>query len=196
MIEHERADGPMFMFIYLGANHYPWNSRWRPDLMPEWRDLGNTSEIDEYLRRQAMSERDYADFLARLKREFPSESFLFVRYGDHQPDFAANIVDPKLDDAAIAQRLQVFDPRYFTTYYAIDTINFRPQNLSSALDTLDGPYLPLVVQEAAGLPLDASFAEQKRIMERCKGLFYACAGGAEARRFNRLLIDAGLIKGL
>ena len=32
--------------------------------------------------------------------------------------------------------------------------------------------------------------------ERCKGLFYACAGGAEARRFNRLLIDAGLIKGL
>jgi hypothetical protein len=46
------------------------------------------------------------------------------------------------------------------------------------------------------LPLDASFAEQKRILERCKGLFYACAGGAEARRFNRLLIDAGLIKGL
>ena len=143
-----------------------------------------------------MSERDYADFLARLKREFPGESFLLVRYGDHQPDFAANIVDPKLDDAAIAQHLQVFDPRYFTTYYAIDTVNFQPRNLSSAIDTLDGPYLPLVVQEAAGLPLDASFAEQKRIMERCKGLFYACAGGAEARRFNRLLIDAGLIKGL
>ena len=33
-------------------------------------------------------------------------------------------------------------------------------------------------------------------MERCHGLFYRCAGGAEARRFNRLLIDAGLIKGL
>ena len=50
--------------------------------------------------------------------------------------------------------------------------------------------------EAASLPLDPSFAEQKRILERCKGLFYACASGAEARRFNRLLIDAGLIKGL
>ena len=46
-----------------------------------------------------------------------------------------------------------------------------------------------------GLPLDPSFAEQKRILERCNGLFYRCAGGAEARRFNRLLIDAGLIKG-
>ena len=95
-----------------------------------------------------------------------------------------------------ANRLLTHDPRYYTTYYAIDAVNFRPVNLSSALDTIEGPYLPLVVQEAAGLPLDPSFAEQKRILERCNGLFYGCAGGAEARRFNRLLIDAGLIKGL
>jgi len=46
------------------------------------------------------------------------------------------------------------------------------------------------------LPLDPTFVEQKKILERCKGLFYSCAAGAEARRFNRLLIDAGLIKGL
>ncbi len=88
------------------------------------------------------------------------------------------------------------DPRYLTTYYAIDTINFAPANVSSALETLEGPYIPLVVLETAGLPLDPSFAEQKRILDRCRGLFYRCAGGAEARRFNRLLIDAGLIKGL
>jgi len=50
--------------------------------------------------------------------------------------------------------------------------------------------------DAAGLPLDPSFAEQKKIFERCKGIFYACAGGAEARRFNRMLMNAGLIKGL
>ena len=61
---------------------------------------------------------------------------------------------------------------------------------------LDAPYLPLIVQEAAGLPLDPSFAEQKKILARCDGLFYGCANGAEARRFNRMLIDAGLIKGL
>ena len=62
-----------------------------------------------------------------------------------------------------------YDPRYFTTYYAIDAVNFKPADLSSALDTLEGPYLPLVVQEAAGLPLDPSFAEQKKILQRCKG---------------------------
>ena len=45
-------------------------------------------------------------------------------------------------------------------------------------------------------PLDPSFEEQKSIMLRCKGLFYACKDGAEARRFNRLLIDAGFVKNL
>ena len=48
----------------------------------------------------------------------------------------------------------------------------------------------------AGIPLDPSFEEQKNIMLRCKGVFYACKDGAEARRFNRLLIEAGFIKGL
>ncbi len=196
MIERERAKGPMFLFVYLAENHYPWDYRWRPDLMPEWNDPGNAPEIDEYLRRQSMSFRDYAGLRARLAHDFPGESFLLIRYGDHQPEFASFILQPWLDEAGVNRRLMSYDPRYFTTYYALDTINFKPIDLSSALDTIEGPYLPLVVQEAAGLPLDPSFAEQKRILERCKGLFYACAGGAEARRFNRLLIDAGLIKGL
>jgi len=38
----------------------------------------------------------------------------------------------------------------------------------------------LVIQEAAGIPLDPSFAEQKNIMLRCSGLFYDCKKGAEA----------------
>ena len=77
------------------------------------------------------------------------------------------------------------------TYQEVDG---DPQRI--VLDSIEAPYLPLVVLESAGLPLDPSFAEQKKIFERCKGLFYSCANGAEARRFNRLLIDAGLIKGL
>ena len=196
IIERERGSGPMFLFVYLAQNHYPWDFRWRPDLMTEWTPLGNPPEIDEYLRRQTMSFRDYAELLDHLKRDFPDEPFLLVRYGDHQPDFATTIIEPSLDVAAIAKRLMAYDPRYFTTYYAIDAVHFKPNNLASALDTIEGPYLPLVVLEAAGLPLDPSFAEQKKILQRCKGLFYACAGGAEARRFNRLLIDAGLIRGL
>jgi hypothetical protein len=143
-----------------------------------------------------LSAQDYSALLARLRHDFPTDSFLIVRFGDHQPEFAYRIIDPSLGEPAIARLLETFDPRYYTSYYAIDTVNYRPVDLSSALKTLDAPYLPLLVQEAAGVPLDPSFAEQKNILRRCQGLFYRCAGGAEARRFNRLLIDAGLIKGL
>jgi hypothetical protein len=195
VLAQERGRGPVFVFVYLAANHFPWGYRYRPDVMPEWVDPGNWSDIDEYLRRQEMSVRDYAAFKERLAREFPSEQFLLVRFGDHQPHFAKFFMEPGLDQTAVAQRILERDPRYFTTYYAIDAVNFRPVDLSSAREALDAPYLPLVVLEGAGVPLDASFAEQKRILERCRGLFYLCAGGAEASRFNRLLMDAGLIKG-
>jgi hypothetical protein len=195
-IEREGTGAPLFMFLYVTANHFPWTTVYRPDLTPGWHGLGNEPSIDEYVRRQTMSMRDYDDFRARLKRDFPGEPFLIVRFGDHQPALSAKIIDPNLDDAAVAQRVAAYDERYFTTYYAIDAVNFKPVDLSSALGRLDAPYLPLVIQDAAGVPLDASFAEQKKILERCRGLFYTCAGGAEVRRFNRVLIDAGLIKHL
>ena len=195
LIAGERARGPLFVLVYTMANHFPWTYRFRPDRMTEWRDPGNGFEVDEYLRRQAMSAEDYAHLRARLAREFPGERFLIVRFGDHQPLFAKHLIDPSLSDGELGRRIAAFDPSYFTTYYAIDAVNFTPVDLSLAIDKLDAPYLPLVVLEAAGVPLDPSFAEQKKILERCRGLFYRCAGGAEARRFNRLLIDAGLIKG-
>jgi hypothetical protein len=196
LIANEHRHSPMFVYIYLAANHYPWTDRFHPELMPEWKDLGNPPRIDEYLRRQAMSAHDYADFLARLKNEYPDEPFLIVRYGDHQPELTTELIEPGIDEETIGKRMESFDARYFTTYYAIDTINYTPPSAAPMPPTLDAPYMPLVIQELAGLPLDASFAEQKKIFERCEGVFYACRGGAEARRFNRLLIDAGLIKGL
>lgn len=196
IIARERGHGPLFLYVYTVANHFPWDNRLRPELTPNWRDLGNPPNVDEYVRRQGMTAQEYGEWLGRLKRDFPSESFLIVRYGDHQPEFAHLIIDPKVSDAERARQLKAHDPRYFTSYYAIDAVNFKPPDLSSALPTLEAPYLPLLVQEAAGVPLDPSFAEQKKILQRCHGAFYSCAGGEEARRFNRLLIEAGLIKGL
>ena len=188
---------PVFMFVYLTANHFPWWSVYRPDLTPAgWTPPGNTAEVDEYIRRQAMTASDYREFTERLKRDYPDESFLVLRFGDHQPAISQKLLEPGIDRVTLAKRLMAADPRYYSTYYAIDGINYQPRNLSSALETLDAAYIPLVLQEAAGLPLDPSFAEQKSIMLRCKGTFYACRKGAEARRFNRLLIDAGMIKGL
>ena len=196
IIEKQRKNQPLFLLVYTAQNHFPWTFRFRPDLAPEWRDPGNRADVDEYLRRQHLSAVDYQAFVARLKKDFPDEQFLLVRFGDHQPYFARNLIDPDQDDSMLARRIAAADPRFLMTYYAINAINFRPHDLSSAVNSLDAPYLPLIVLEAAGIPLDPSFAEQKRILQRCAGLFYRCNGGAEARRFNRLLIEAGLIKGL
>jgi hypothetical protein len=196
LMSQEPPATPLFMYVYLAANHFPWETRFRPDLMPSWRNLGNGPVVDEYLRRQAMSAEDYAGFVAGLKKKFPAQPFLIVRYGDHQPEFSSRVLDPDLDEAGVGKKLENYDPRYYATYYAIDAINFEPLKSPAVMDTIDGPYLPLVIQEAAGIPLDPSFEEQKRIMLRCKGMFYACKDGAEARRFNRLLIEAGMVHGL
>jgi hypothetical protein len=102
----------------------------------------------------------------------------------------------ELDEGAIGKKLEDYDPRYYSTYYAIDAVNFEPVKSPVIMDTIDGAYLPLVIQEAAGIPLDPSFAEQKQIMLRCGGKFYSCKNGAEARRFDRLLLNAGVIHGL
>ena len=193
----QSRQSPIFMFVYLTANHFPWWNVYRPDLTPPgWTPPGNTAETDEYIRRQTMTANDYREFTERLKRDYPDQSFLVLRFGDHQPAISQKLLEPGIDQALLAKRLMTADRRYFSTYYAIDGINYRPGDLSSALETLDAAYLPLVLQEVAGIPLDPSFAEQKRIMLRCNGVFYDCKAGAEARRFNRLLIDAGMIKGL
>jgi hypothetical protein len=178
VLAKERGNGPVFVFVYLAANHFPWTYRYRPELLSDWKNLGNPSDVDEYLRRQQLSVQDYAAFKARLAREFPNDAFLLVRFGDHQPLFAKEMLEPALTQSEVARRILDRDPRYFTTYYATEGLNFQPVDQSAALDTLDAPYLPLVVLGAAGLPLDPAFAE-----------------GAEARRYNRLLIDAGLIQG-
>ena len=195
-LRQELGSAPTFFFLYTTANHAPWDFRFREDLLPNWPHTGNPTDVDEYLRRQLMSAAQYQWFLRRLHQEFPDEPFLVVRFGDHQPLFARHFLEPNIDGRTLAQRVRDYDPRYLATYYAIDTINFTPADLSSAIDQLDAPYLPIVVMEAAGVPLDPSFTEQKAILQRCGGLFYSCNGGLEARRFNRLLIDAGLIKGL
>jgi hypothetical protein len=196
LIGEQPANKPLFTFVYLAANHFPWEAKFRPDLLPFWRAPGNEPVVDEYLRRQAMSAEQYGTFVSELKKKFPAQPFLIVRYGDHQPEFSSNLLDPGLDEASVARKFDTYDPSYFKTYYAIDAVNFEPVKSPAVMDTIDAPYLPLVIQEAAGIPLDPSFAEQKNIMLRCKGLFYACKDGAEARRFNRLLIEAGFVKNL
>ena len=195
LIERERRNGPLFLYVYTVANHFPWDRSLRPELTSYWRDLGNAPDVDEYIRRQTMTAGDYRKLLETLARKFPDESFLIVRYGDHQPQFGAGLIDRSLGKEDLVKRVEASDPRYLTTYYAIDAVNFAPATVASALDRLDAPYLPIVTLEAAGIPLDLSFSEQRAMLRRCAGLFYSCENGTAVKKLNRLLMDVGLIIG-
>src|SRR3954449_11210935 len=137
LISEQPANTPLFTFVYLAANHFPWETKFRPDLLPSWRKPGNAPVVDEYLRRQTMSAGDYAGFIAGLKKKFPAQPFLIVRYGDHQPEFSSNLLDPGLDEARVARKFDTYDPRYYATYYAIDAINFEPVKSPAVMDTVD-----------------------------------------------------------
>ena len=135
----EQDGRPQFVMIYTMFNHFPWWNTLKPELTPDWKPPGNDPQLDEYLRRQSLSASDYAAFKARLAKEFPGQPFLIVRFGDHQPGMA-QFIDPAATEEMIAQRIMSYDPRYFTTYYAIDGVNFTPKDVSSALDRLEAPY--------------------------------------------------------
>lgn len=117
-------------------------SAWRcccTQLPPDWHDLGNAPDVEEYVRRQAISAQEYQALLKRLAQEFPTESFLIIRYGDYQPQFGVRLIDPSLGREELAKRAKALDQRYLTTYHALDTVNFAPVDITSALDRLDAP---------------------------------------------------------
>ena len=44
VIAREGKRGPLFIFSYLAANHFPWDFTYRPELTPGWRPLGNCAQ--------------------------------------------------------------------------------------------------------------------------------------------------------
>src|SRR4029078_2692110 len=67
LLAEQPANTPLFTSVYLAANHVPWETKFRPDLMPSWRPPGNAGSVDEYLCRQTRSPREYAALVASLK---------------------------------------------------------------------------------------------------------------------------------
>ena len=97
LIGRERGSEPLFLFVYTVANHFPWDTKFRPDLTPDWKPLNANKEADEYIRRQRMSARDYEAFVASLKKSYPDDAFLIVRFGDHPPAIGAQAGRTRID---------------------------------------------------------------------------------------------------
>jgi hypothetical protein len=173
------------------ATHSPYYWTFMPEVDVPGGGPGTDPEMSEYLRRLAMAQMDYDELRSEIARRFPGERFLIVHYGDHHPMTTRTLL-------GLSKKLEaedVFLPPEslgFTTYYAVEGINYRPPPLPE-VETLDVPYMPVVILNAARLPLSDSFRERQRILTACNGRYFTCEPRDAILTFHRRLIDSGLI---
>jgi Sulfatase len=182
---------PKFLYALTNFNHGPHSRRLvAPGQFERERAFATACLPDpwygEYYARLA----ETADTWKRLKSElaarFPKRPMLIVHYGDHQPVMTRRI-EAKLKLPADARR-------QFRTFYAIETLNCRPDQLISGPGTeLDIAFLGTVALQQAGLPLDEIFATRASLLEKC-GASYFASSSEDKRRFHRTLVDRGVIE--
>jgi len=187
----QRSRQPLFTMVFTMATHSPYDFPYMPEVDVPGGGPGTDPEMSEYLRRLAMARMDYDDMRREIARRFPGERFLIVQYGDHHPIATRTLLglNNTLDAEDIALPLE--SPG-FVTYYAVDGINYQPPALP-AVETLDVPYLPLVILNSARLPLSDAFRERQRMLTACNGRYYTCQPHDTILAFHRRLIDSGLI---
>jgi hypothetical protein len=182
---------PLFTYILTMATHSPYDFVYMPEVDVPGGGPGTDPEMSEYLRRLAMARIDYDELRRELARRFPDEKFLIVHYGDHHPIASRTLLD--VSDKLDAEDVSLpFDSLGFVTYYAVEGINYQPPPLPE-VETLDVPYLPVVILDAAGLPLSDSFRERQRLLTACHGRYFTCEQHDAILAFHRRLIDSGLV---
>ena len=179
---------PRFLYALTNANHGPHSRRLVPRGQFEdqrafaLRCLPD-AEYAEYYARLAETAAAWKRQKAKLAAAFPRRPTLVVHYGDHQPVMTRRI-EARLglpDDAV----------RAFTTFYAIEGINFELEPAISNLPVnLHIAFLGTVALQAAGLPLDAIYATRAGLLADSAD---AVSIDDRRRRLLRTLVDRGLI---
>ena len=154
------SDQPLFVYIQTMASHGPYDSAYMPEENLPGGGPGTSAEMSEYLRRAALAQRDGVFLMDEIKRRFPNEPILVVRYGDHQPSATRDIINDVWGDDSPDVGPDG-SPGPFITFYAIEGSNLAVPPLP-AYDPLDIAYVGTVMLEAARLPLSAAQRERKR----------------------------------
>jgi hypothetical protein len=185
------SDKPLFTFIQTMSAHWPYDVQNFPGVEARGGGPGTHPELSEYLRRVSIAAGDYSWLRTELKRRFPSESFVIVNYGDHQPSATRMLLGVGEETEVEDIKLKAEGPG-FLTYYSVETQNWRAPALV-AVPVMDVPYLGLALLEAARLPLSDAYKERKRLMLQCQGRYHSCADEGAIMAFHRRLIDSGLM---
>ena len=186
------SERPLFVYIQTMASHGPYDSAYMPEENLPGGGPGTSAEMSEYLRRATMAQRDGVFLMDEIKRRFPNEPILVVRYGDHQPSATRDIINDVWGDDSPDVGPDG-SPGPFITFYAIQGSNLAVPPLP-AYDPLDIAYVGTVMLEAAGLPLSAAQRERKRLMVACEGRYFGCEPRSQILAFHRRLINSGFVQ--
>ncbi|MET0607120.1 MAG: sulfatase-like hydrolase/transferase [Beijerinckiaceae bacterium] len=188
---------PQFIVASSMASHSPWDFRYAPEELGDGQSANwnGDRQLDEYLWRLVVAERDRKEFRAQAMKLLPTAPVLFVSYGDHQPALrkiplrdAIGIADAGRSDSLQPSSIG------FETYYAIDAQNFTPRLPADEPAILEIPYLPSMIVAAAGLPRDEVFERREQLRELCRGLYHTCPYRQHVLKFHRWLADSGWLQ--
>src|SRR4029079_13674695 len=193
MDQHFKSSNqPLFVYVQTMASHGPYSSAYMPDENVPGGGPGTSPDMSEFLRREAMAQRDGDFFMDELKRRFPDERIVVVRYGDHQPSATYDLIDRTWGDDS-PDIGEGGKPGPYVTYYSMLGHNY-PLPPLPAFDPLDIAYLGTVMLEVAGLPLSDAQRERKRLMVACHGRYFGCEPRSDILAFHRRLINSGLVE--
>ena len=189
------SDKPMFTMIETIATHWPYDKPFMPEVSVAGGGPGTHPEVHEYLRRMSLAAIDFERFMDDLRAAFPGEAFLVVSYGDHRPHVNRYLqADIETQLATFIRRPISFDSDAYVTYYSVRSLNYKSPALPD-YDTLDVPYLPVVIAQISGLPLSDASRARAELMRHCNGIFADCPDKQAILAFHRRLLDSGIVLG-
>lgn len=169
---HETDSRPLFLFVMTMAAHSPYNFALKPDRPAAHFPFGNSSFVDEYLRRLTMAQDDFTDFVSATAAS--GRPTLIVEFGDHQP----GVTQPSPGTKGASKFLADWRSPYYETFYRVVPLNMQVSKPLPKVPALDIAFLGVTILQAGGVPLDPMWADKAELRDKCRGALHTCDDAA------------------
>lgn len=176
---------PLFVYIDTTAAHGPYDSMYRPDVDIPEADSG-VAEVDEYIRRLIMGERDLDSFFKFITHN--RGRALVADFGDHQPSFTKYLPGR----SGTADYDQYRDDPLLFTFFRLRSVGFTLPELPTH-PLVDVAFLGDWVVRAADLSIDGIYRQRWSFLEMCSSRYWQCDHGDRAHQLHQTLRAADLI---
>ena len=168
---HKSDDRPVFMVILTMSAHSPWDYRLYPDRHIEGEPFDDDPNVNEYIRRVAISRSDLADFQQRLEEGGDARPTVLLDFGDHQPGLTLPYWQSREGETPLANS----ESGAYQTYFQFLTTGTDLARPVPVYDKLDIQYLAPTLLEVAGLPLGPVYEDLSAMRDVCAGRFKSCS---------------------